>query len=247
LIEGSSPSSRTNKAWRRNGRHLKSVSLGVLHKYNMRRPPDAIETNNRCSYGCGNVAKFINRSYKLMCCKSSNSCPANKLKNSKGLLNCGRDYVQTYKDLPQESKNKMAWAKGLTKETDTRIAKSAINQTGKRRITDQEKLNKIIYREQCQFNLANIIDKIDGFELLKKFGMYNRHNNKEGVVRDHIVSVQYGYKNNIDPKIISHPANCRFIQHIDNAKKTFKCDISVEELLQKMDKWDREGNIGIPC
>jgi len=213
----------------------------------MKRIATSIETTELCSYGCGNIANFINGSNRLMCCKSSNSCPANKLKNSQGLKRCNRDYRETYKNIPQDSKNRMAWARGLTKETDLRIAKAAKNQEGKRKITDQDKLNKVIYREQCQFNLVGIIERVEGFDLLKKFGMYNRRSNKIGVVRDHIISVHYGYKNNIDPKIISHPANCRFIQHIDNAKKTFKCDISVEELLQKIDKWDREGNIGIPC
>ena len=208
----------------------------------MKRIANPVETAELCSYGCGNVAKFINGSNRLMCCKSSNSCPANRKKNSNGLKNCGRDYVETYKNLPREIKSKMAWAKGLTKETDQRILNAAINQTGLRRITDQERLNKVIYQEQCQFNLAGIIEKVEGFELLKEFGMYNRHTNKTGVVKDHAVSIHYGYKNKIDPKIISHPANCRFILHKDNAKKSMKCSITIEELTEKINKWDREGN-----
>lgn len=209
----------------------------------MQRILKPINTDNLCSYGCGNTAKFINGSNRLMCCKSSNSCPANRKKNSQGLKNSKRDYETTYNNLSQEVKDRMAWARGLTKETDYRIAAAATNQIGKRKITDQERLNKIVYKEQSQFNLAGIIDKIEGFELLKKFGMYNRLNNKLGVVRDHIVSVHYGYMNNIDPKIISHPANCRFILHSDNAKKSMKCDITIEELKERIDKWDREGNL----
>lgn len=213
----------------------------------MKRISNPIQTTELCSYGCGTVAKFINGSNRLMCCKSSNSCLANKKKNSNGLKKCGRDYVETYKNLPVEIKDRMSWAKGLTKETDPRIAAAAKNQLGKRKISDQEKLNKVIYREQCQFNLAGIIEKIEGFELLKKFGMYHRTSNKTGVVRDHIVSVQYGYNFGIDPKVISHPANCKFILHSDNAKKSMMCGITIEELHQRINKWDREGNIGIPC
>ncbi len=89
----------------------------------MKRIANPIETTELCSYGCGYVAKFINGSKKLMCCKSSNSCPANRKKNSEGLKNSGRDYVETYKNLPQESKDKMNWAKGLTKESDPRVAR----------------------------------------------------------------------------------------------------------------------------
>ena len=137
----------------------------------------------------------------------------------------------------------MAWSRGKTKETDSRIAKSSKNQVGKRRITDQEKLSRIVYKEQCQFNLAGVIERIEGFELLKQHGIYHRLHNKHGVVRDHIVSVHYGYKNNIDPKVISHPANCRFILHSQNAKKTFKCELTIEDLMKRIDKWDCEGNL----
>lgn len=209
----------------------------------MKRISNPINTTELCSYGCEDVAKFINGSNRLMCCKSSNSCPANRRKNSQGLKNSDKDYRATYNNLSQEVKDRMAWARGLSKETDARIAIAATNQLGKRRITDQERLNRVIYTEQSQFNLAGIIEKIEGFELLTKFGMYNRINNKSGVVRDHIVSVHYGYTNNIDPKIISHPANCRFILHSDNAKKSMKCAITIDELKERIDKWDREGNL----
>lgn len=91
----------------------------------MKRIANPITTTKLCSYGCGSVAYFINGSNKLMCCKSSNSCPANKRKNSEGLKNCSRNYVETYKNLPQESKDKMNWSKGLTKETHSSIAKMA--------------------------------------------------------------------------------------------------------------------------
>jgi len=89
----------------------------------MKRIANPIQTTELCSYGCGSIAKFINGSKKLMCCKSSNSCPANKKKNSEGLKNCGRDYVESYKNLPQESKDRMAWARGLTKETNDSLAR----------------------------------------------------------------------------------------------------------------------------
>lgn len=78
----------------------------------MRKVATPTETTELCSYGCAEVANFINGSNRLMCCKSSNSCPANKRKNSEGLKKCGRNYVETYKTIPQESKDKMVWNKG---------------------------------------------------------------------------------------------------------------------------------------
>jgi len=91
----------------------------------MKTIANPIETTKLCSYGCGFVAKFINGSNRLMCSKSNNSCPANRKKNSEGLKNCGRDYVESYNNLPQESKDRMNWAKGLTKETSPSIARAS--------------------------------------------------------------------------------------------------------------------------
>lgn len=80
----------------------------------------------------------------------------------------------------------MTWNKGKTKDTDPRI-----KTVGRRKVTDEVKLQKIIYREQCSFNLAGIIQYVDGYEQLVEFGMYDRKTNTDGVVRDHIISVDY--------------------------------------------------------
>jgi len=93
-----------------------------INKY-MKRIANPVQTTELCSYGCGTIANFINGSNRLMCCKSSNSCPENKRKNSQGIKNCGRDYAATYENLPQESKDRMKWSKGLTKDNDLRVAR----------------------------------------------------------------------------------------------------------------------------
>ena len=93
-----------------------------INKY-MKRIANPVQTTELCSYGCGTIANFINGSNRLMCCKSSNSCPENKRKNSQGVKNCGRDYAATYENLPQESKDRMKWSKGLTKDNDLRVAR----------------------------------------------------------------------------------------------------------------------------
>jgi very-short-patch-repair endonuclease len=89
----------------------------------VKRIANPIHTTELCAYGCGLIANFINGSNRLMCSTSSSSCPENKRKNSQGLKNCGRDYVESYKNLPQESKDKINWAKGLTKDLDARVAR----------------------------------------------------------------------------------------------------------------------------
>lgn len=98
------------------------------------------------------------------------------------------------------------------------------------------------YRLLCrfQFDLKQFPNEFD-FELIRKHGWYsptNRANNLNGVSRDHMVSVRFGFDNNIDPKIIAHPANCRLVQHNDNSSKHSKCSITLDDLLQRIEEWD---------
>lgn len=93
----------------------------------MKRISNPIETTELCSYGCGSIAKFINGSKRLMCCKSANSCPANKQKNREQVTEAYRTgkrvaAKELYASLPQETKDRMNWAKGLTKETNASLA-----------------------------------------------------------------------------------------------------------------------------
>jgi hypothetical protein len=100
------------------------------------------------------------------------------------------------------------------------------------------------YRNECKFvfSLKEFPEEFD-FDLVSKYGMYkakNRGNNLNGVSRDHMVSVKYGYINNIDPKIIKHPANCKLILQEENFKKRENCSITLEELMIKIEKWNEK-------
>lgn len=100
------------------------------------------------------------------------------------------------------------------------------------------------YRSDCsfKFNLADYPSEFD-FTLIEQFGWYrakNRGDNPNGISRDHLVSVKYGFDNNIDPKIISHPANCQLIRHNENVSKGIKCKISLEQLLEKINYWNNK-------
>ena len=95
-----------------------------------------------------------------------------------------------------------------------------------------------VYHFPNEFNLS----------LIEQHGWYTcpgRKRIKEpkniaGVSRDHIISVSYGFANNIDPAIIAHPANCRILLHSDNKKKHSKCDLTLSELLSKIKLWDQK-------
>ena len=96
----------------------------------MKRIAIPVETVELCSYGCGQLAKFINGSKKLMCCERSNSCPENKKKNSKGVQTAHNDgRIPGWNKLVENGLNR-GWSKGLTKDIDIRVARP--NLIGKR-------------------------------------------------------------------------------------------------------------------
>lgn len=98
------------------------------------------------------------------------------------------------------------------------------------------------FRQKCKFkfNVYNYPEYFD-LNLIEQNGWYsakNRGNNFNGVVRDHIYSIDEGRKNNISPEILSHPANCRLIRHSDNIKKHKNSDITLQDLYDKIEKFE---------
>lgn len=72
----------------------------------------------QCDYGCGQEANYTLKNGKNCCCKSPNSCPVNREKNSKAIKRAHDDGR-----IPAWGGNIPNWNKGLTKETDERIKK----------------------------------------------------------------------------------------------------------------------------
>ena len=110
----------------------------------------------------------------------------------------------------------------------------------KRRNADKYKK----YWLDCQFKfiLSDYPEEFD-FSLIRKYGWYkasNRGNNLTGISRDHRYSIFDGFKNKIDPKIISHPANCELMQHNKNSSKHNKSSITLEELLKRIKNWNKK-------
>lgn len=100
------------------------------------------------------------------------------------------------------------------------------------------------YRADCQFrfSIKNYPDEFE-FALIENHGWYkasNRGNNLTGISRDHMVSCRYGFENNIPFEHIRHPANCKLMVHIENISKYKRCSITYEELLKRIDEWDRK-------
>jgi hypothetical protein len=102
------------------------------------------------------------------------------------------------------------------------------------------------YRADCNFNfnLADYKDEFD-FSLVEQYGWYspsNKKNNLGGVSRDHMFSVKDGFELNIDPKILSHPANCQLLIHSKNVSKHRNSSIALEELMKKIEEFNKKYN-----
>jgi len=103
-----------------------------------------------------------------------------------------------------------------------------------------------IYYRNCQFKfgLSDYPNEFD-FTLIEKYGWYqakNHGNNLGGISRDHMISIKYGFENNIDFKIISHPANCKLMIHNENVSKHKNCSITLDDLLIKIEDWNKKYN-----
>lgn len=97
------------------------------------------------------------------------------------------------------------------------------------------------YASLCKFRFS--ISQFPSWfnnELIIKYGWYSTPGSKKGiknlngVSRDHRISIEYGWLTNIDPKLISHPANCQLIPHKENQHKNVKSSITLEELLNEI-------------
>lgn len=101
------------------------------------------------------------------------------------------------------------------------------------------------YNARFKFNVYHFPEEFD-LSLIEELGWYTcpgkkRKNgvlNVNGISRDHIISISYGFANGIDPFIIGHPANCRLMPHSDNKRKQHYCDMTLDELMVRIKEWE---------
>lgn len=92
-----------------------------MENIDMKRIANPIITEELCSYGCGNIAKYKNGCKRLMCQDHSSKCLAVRAKNKSGLLKAykeGRRFG--WNELRKRGLN-TTWATGLTKYHDSRV------------------------------------------------------------------------------------------------------------------------------
>lgn len=95
------------------------------------------------------------------------------------------------------------------------------------------------YYKNCSFKFKEFDSRTPGIELLKSYDFVQGQKQK-GIIhlhRDHMISKKYGWDNNVDYNIISHPANCQILLSLDNQIKSTKSSITLDELIIKIHNW----------
>ena len=114
------------------------------------------------------------------------------------------------------------------------------------------KPNLLMYRKRADFSF-DVFKYPNEFDLhlILNLGWYssngrhckNKKVNHSGVSRDHMYSVSNGYKNNKDPEILAHPANCKIMVHNGpngNNSKNGKSSLTWDELLVRVKEWNKK-------
>lgn len=217
-----------------------SLSCGTFHRNQISRTSKLINYSNNPSYckECGIILPYKTKNNKFC----NHSCAA-------VYSNLRKDYT-TFKSGPAKTEKPVYSPIKFLFCNKTQQWFSNRNPDGSfRRTSPYIKSVKDSYYSLAKFKF-NIYYYPEEFnlKLIDLYGWYtcpgkkrkNQPKNTNGVSRDHIISVNYGFMNNIDPRIISHPANCRIIRQSDNKKKSTKCELTLAQLLDKIKAWDKK-------
>ena len=96
---------------------------------------------------------------------------------------------------------------------------------------------KQFYRDKARFVFSkdqypHLID----IKMLQKYGWFH-NGNQQGMVFDHLYRVIDGFLNNVDPKIISHPANAELVTGPENRRRQKQSTITLDELYERISNW----------
>jgi hypothetical protein len=114
-----------------------------------------------------------------------------------------------------------------------------------------EKDHYLLYRELADWKGSMLSEEIVGKELLKTYSLKSKENNgANSLVRDHMYGRKAGFKNEVFPELLRHPANCQITTHSSNVKKSKSnndCVITLEELFDKIFNWKYKYNEQSEC
>lgn len=164
---------------------------------------------------CGNSATHIGTMGKYRCNKNPHLCPSYL-----------EDHAARIKEqwagdeLRREATRALTIERFQTEENYKKIGAGKRLKTGL--LTEEKQKNFRKYARACR-SLAQLWARDNGHEI----GPHTFH-------VDHIYSVLDGFINEIAPAIISHPKNLRILEAKKNSSKGCKSEITLEELLEKI-------------
>lgn len=202
--------------------------------------------------GASNIAK-----HRLVCDGSGPERFVKAVPNLDGWFDCNQCFRQFKSAMARSKHNctaKRIASNSLSDYPYTRVFKRICNSTHRlfwstnssAKYHPDTALALRTYRARAAFKF-NVYEYPERFnlDLLKEFGWYSpggRHGrntnlNLGGVSRDHLYPVKLGWENNVDPEILSHPANCELILHSENIRKRDKPALTLDELLRRIKDW----------
>lgn len=212
--------------------------------------PFELKNNKFCSRKCANSRKHtketnLKRSLKL---KKPEMCDISIVK----CINCSNSFIKS--KIKKNTKQKACnYCKSIAKtKVDTcQFCETNIRKKGgKYCIACSPNISLYRSRAAFKFNVYEFPKEFD-LGLIEKYGWYspngykkrNKTPNLQGVSRDHLYSVLDGFENNIDPKILSHPANCKIMIHNGpngNNSKNRRSEITITELEERIKDWEKK-------
>jgi len=125
-----------------------------------------------------------------------------------------------------DNKGKPPWNKGKTKETDQSVFKYASSQRGQTRngrYPKGEEHHNFNYKkteyDEYSYQVWKVTHKQD-ISLLENYDKPRGRAGVEGAYQlDHIISIKYGFDNDIDPRVIGDLSNLQIITWQENRKK----------------------------
>lgn len=219
----------------KNLRDYSAIRTFSLNKEKYNKKP------KKCHY-CDNAIEYERR-YNKFCSQSCSAISGNtgKKRTEKTKLKIQRSHLRIW---AENGRLIIVNCRGCGKKIERRRHRKFCTNECRKKYRRRNLSEYSIYKfdTQFRFNLADYSREFD-FKLVKKYGWYkpvNRGNNIGGVSRDHIFSVREGFRLGISAHIIRHPANCRLLVNSKNISKCAKCDISIEELIDKIRRWDKK-------
>jgi hypothetical protein len=89
-----------------------------------------------------------------------------------------------------------------------------------------------------RFNIQDYPQEFD-LDLINQIGWCNK-DNPNGLSRDHMLSISYGWKRDIPAIIISHPANCEIMRYENNHEKGWRSSFNLHELIMRIKDWNKK-------